>query len=392
MSKKSSPQKFDRETRALIGRRVRQFSSRSEETQRALSECLAISFRPGDRTSTFAGKLLRPLGAAVAVVLGYGESGANPVLSGLRGRLQADGSVVYGGDSEREFQYKGGGGPSVIRNPSLVDLQLQLDATCARKANDWLPFLPRLPRIVLGFAPDQLPEYEITLALERLAAQKIGLKPERLAANPELLVERLLRQTWEKLFVAADDPKNSTGLVLLDAEYTTDARRSLRAFEDFRGLVGVKTWNPARGVTLHAVENPTPAILARHGLEPGSGWEQAADTEQVDALVAELRVALGEEARRYSEEDLFDALIAPTTPLTAASEVLPRLRKRLGTYWSDCMSDDDLRAAVRRPDEALFASGACRLQVLRRRATAEPLHFTAEDFGRRLELDARPID
>jgi hypothetical protein len=392
MSKKSSPQKFDRETRALIGRRVRQFSSRSEEAQRALSECLAISFRPGDRTSTFAGKLLRPHGAAVAVVLGYADNGTRPILSGLRGRLQTDGSVVYGGDSEREFQYQGGGGPSVVRNPSLVELQLQLDAACLRRADNWLLFLPRMPRIVLGFAPDQLPEYEITPALEKLAAQKIGLKPERLAANPELLVDRLLRQTWEELFVSADDPKNSTGLVLLDAEYTTDARRSLRAFEDFRGLVGVKTWNPARGVPLHPVENPTPAILARHGLEPGSGWEQAADAEQVEVLVAELRVALGDEARRYSEEDLFDALIEPTAPLAAVSQLLPRLRKRLGTYWSECTSDDDLRSAVRRPDDALFASGACRLQVLRRRATAEPFRFTAEDFGRRLELDARPID
>lgn len=396
MTQTLKPQKFDRHARALAGRRTRQLSMRSDETRGALGECLALSFRPGDRTATFAGKLLRPIGSAVAVLLSYEEEGTRPLLRGVRGRLQIDGSVVYGGDGEREFQHEvgaagGARGLSVIRNPSLVELHLQLDGYCERRVNDWLPFVPRLPRIVLGFAADERPIYEITPALRNLAAQQIGLAPEQLAANPELLVDRLLRQTWEGLFVAADDPTNPTGMTLVDAEFCTNAQRSLRAFEDFRELVGVRTWNPARGVNVCSVPNPTPAILARHGFEPGSGWEQSADADQVAVLVAELRAALGDQAHRYSEEDLFDALVEPSTPLTAMSEVLPRLRKRLGCYWSECATDDDLRAAVRQPAGPLFASGACRIQALRRRATTEPLHFTQEDFGRRLELDARPI-
>lgn len=88
---------------------------------------------------------------------------------------------------------------------------------------------------------------------------------------------------------------------------------------------------------------------------------------------------------------MFDAIIEPGVPLTAVSEVLPRLRKRLGAYWSECTTNDDLRVAVRRPDDALFASGACRIQTLRRRTSPEPLHFTQTDFGRRLEFDGRPI-
>ena len=386
-------QKFDREARALVGRRVRQLSGRTDETRRALGECLALSFRPGDRTATFAGKLLRPIGSAVAVLLSYEEDGARAVLSGLRGRLQGDGYVAYGSDGERQFQYDldRDRHPSVVRNPSLAELHLQLDAACERRANDWLPFMPRLPRILLGFAAGELPAYEVTPALRRAAAQRIGLTPARLAANPELLVDRLLRQTWESLVIPPSDPANPTGMTLIEAEFCTKAQHSLRAFEDFRGLVGVRTWNPARGVNIYSVPNPTPAILARHGFEPGSGWEQTADAEQVAVLVAELRAALGEEAHRYEEEDLFDALIEPGVPLTAVSEVLPRMRKRLGSYWSECTTDDDLRVAVRRPDDALFASGACRIQTLRRRATAEPLYFTQEDFGRRLEFDGRPI-
>lgn len=389
-------QKFDRQARALAGRRVRQLSRRTDETRRALGECLALSFRPGDRTATFAGKLLQPIGLAVAVLLSYEEEGECPILSGLRGQLQWDGSVVYGGDGKREFQHDVGGagsgrGLSVLRNPSLFELHLQMDACCERRANDWLPFVPRLPRIQLGFAPGELPPYEVTPALRKLAAQKIGLSPERLAANPELLVERLLRQTWEGLFVTADDPTNPTGMTLVDAEFCTDARRSLRAYEDFRGLVGVRTWNPVRSVNIYTVPNPTPAVLERHGFEPGSGWEQTAEAEHVDVLVAEVRTALGDEATRFSEEDLFDALLEPATPLAAVSEALPRLRKRLGEYWSECSSDDDLRAAVRRPEQGLFASGACRIQTLRRRVTAEPRRFTSDDFGRRLEFDARPI-
>lgn len=118
-----------------------------------------------------------------------------------------------------------------------------------------------------------------------------GLAPERLAANPELLVDRLLRQTWDTLFVAADRPENPTGMSLIDAEFCTDAdaRRSLRAFEDFRGLVGVKTWNPSRGVNIW-VRIPR-RQSSRHGFEPGSGWEQTADAEQVAVLIAELRRA-----------------------------------------------------------------------------------------------------
>ena len=210
MTQKLPPQKFDRAARALVGRRVRQLSGRSDETRRALGECLALSFRPGDRTATFAGKLLRPIGSAVGVLLSYEEEGVRPFLSGVRGRLQPDGSILYGGDSEREFQYDldRDRHPSVVHNPSLAELHLQLDAACERRANDWLPFMPRLPRILLGFAPGELPAYEVTPALRRSAAQTIGLAPERLAANPELLVDRLLRQTWDTLFVAADHPEN----------------------------------------------------------------------------------------------------------------------------------------------------------------------------------------
>ena len=64
---------------------------RTDEKCRALGKCLALSFRPGDRTATFAGKLLRTIGSSVAVLLSYEDDGQQPVLSGVRGRLQPDG-------------------------------------------------------------------------------------------------------------------------------------------------------------------------------------------------------------------------------------------------------------------------------------------------------------
>ena len=386
-----------RQIRSLSARYHRQFQSGSLERSRRLAGVFALSFRPGDRTSTFAGKLLRPLGAAAAISLFYEDEGERPILSGVRGELHADGFVDYGADGRRDFQYDLGPEPdrcsrrlSIPRNPSLAELLLRMDVLADRLADEVVRERPLLPRVLLGFAPQQLPPFEVTPALVTAAAHRIGVSPQTLATNCPLIREKLFEQEWESLWIAPEQVSNPTGLMLIDAEFCTQAAGCLRAFEDFSRLVGVDTWNPVRGITPHQVENPTPRLLAAHAIDPCQGWEAAVDGKQAERLLAELRLALGEQAIGFSEEDLCDALVEPLEPVTAVSELLPRMRKRLSDYWSECSTDADLRQAARRPASPLHASGACHIQV-RRRDPARPPVFTSVHLKRRANADWRPI-
>lgn len=243
-----------------------------------------------------------------------------------------------------------------------------------------------------GFAQDQVPAFERTPALEQRAADGIGLTLERLAANPPELLDRLLRQTWDAAILRADDPVNPTGLILVEAELCTRYHNALRAFEDFRDLVGTRTWNPASKCPPLRYENPTAALLEAHGIEPRFGWEDGIEARIVETLLSEFRSALGEASSHFDDEDLHDALVDLFEPVTAASEALPQLRKQLTEYWSACVTEADLRRGARYPDLRLFASGAGQIQICRQRPTVDALLFNEEDLGRKARLDARRIE
>ena len=56
---------------------------------------------------------------------------------------------------------------------------------------------------------------------------------------------------------------------------------------------------------------------------------------------------------------------------------------------SECSTDEDLLRAARQPDEPLWASGACRTQVLAKQDAfgANPFWFGVERLPRRIEAD-----
>ena len=385
--------------RALLGRHAHQFHHRSAAAWQRLASLFVVTFRPGDRTASFgAGKWLRPLGSAVLVTLQYAADGRLCTFSGVRGRLGTDRNGEYGNDGGRAFQHdivapegERRSTVSTKQNPELAELLLRMDLAAENGAERAAVAAPQLPRIWLGFAAEDVPPFAPSPALVRRAAAGIGIAPEKLLANPPPLVERLLAQTWEEQLLRFDDPRNSTRLTLVDAEFCTQTGRALRVFEDFRGLIGVRTWNPAEEIVPYQRTNPTASLLEARGITVRRGWEEGLPAETVGALLEELRTALGADAARFDEEDLCDALVEPFTPVTASSAVLPRLRKRLKEYWSDCVTDDDLRAAARRPDCALWASGACRFQVLRQSPATDGLQFDETDFGRRVRFDLRRI-
>lgn len=379
---------------ALRDRFQRQCADRDSAMTAALAETLAVTFRPGDRTETFQHKTLRRLGASVAVVLTNGIDGYQPVVAGYRGMLHADGSVGYGLADDCEFRHRAdlmpgsGGAIDPARNPSLVETLLRLDKACLN-ATLWLermPEVPEMPRIYLGFPPSQPPMFEATPALRRRAAARIGISLAHLEGNPEELSGLLLRQTWEAELLEPGTVKNPTEWLLIDAEVCTQARQAVVCFEDFGRLVGAATWNPVRAVRLYSVINPAATILREHGLKPG-GDLNGIDHVMLERLEKALRTGLGDQAVHFSQDDLFEALTEPDLPLLAITQALPRLRSRLSPYYSECSTDEDLRRAARRPGDPLRASGACRVQSLRKRPTTEPYFFGEDELHRRMQID-----
>ena len=381
-----------------VGRHIRQIGRRPAADWEQLAPLVGVTFRPGDHTSTFAGKLLRPAGLAVTVVMSYGRNDMPQSLCGYRSRVQPHGLVTQGWDGDQEFSYDArhsllGNGPLSARdNPSLVDLLLRMDTECWRRCPSVgrLPQLPQMPRIRLAFASHALPEFVDTPALRRIAAQSANISLSKLEANPAELRERFLQDIWEAQFVAPGTADNTTEFTLLDADLYPSLQGVLRVYEDFRRLVGAYTWNPVRGLTLFQVANPAAEILQRHGFDPTEGSHHEIPHAAIEQMETDMGLALGELAPRFSSEDLLDGLAAPTEPLVAVTSELAKLRSKLSVYWSDCTSDDDLRNAARHPDEALFASGACRIQVLRR-DIGSALYFDSEQLNRQLELDWEPV-
>lgn len=385
-----------REPRRLLGRYYRQLEEVRALPAAVLAETWALTFRPGDHTSTFYGKTLRPLGSSVAILITNDEDRVPPWIAGFRARLSSDGTVTYGVQGDIEFRQRyavrvrPGAGLDPYRNPSLFDAAVRLNAACLLGAGkrERLPKIPRLPRIWLGFAPERPPEFVDTPALRRLAAGSIGVPARQLAQNPAELVERLLRQTWEAQLRLPGAAGNPTELVLMDAELCTPAHRALKAWEDFSDLVNVGTWNPARAVPIFSLANPAAEVLQAHGLDPRSPVEhQVTSGELLEVLEQALREKLGEQAARFSAEDLYEGLLAPHAELQAVSESLPALRRQLTPYWSACATDQDLRDAALNPSGPLLASGACRVQVLRRQDAPEPFLFRPEGLGRRITAD-----
>jgi len=386
------------QTRQLMRRHSRQILSRSCAEHEELRNAFAVTFRPGDRSANFVDKALRPVGAAVLVVLSYGtnsDSGRRTIpVRGLRATPMPDGCVHYGGDSTSAFDYDAALRPrpaargkvlNPAHNPSLVELVQRMDRTCQNQVLQCgrLPRIPKLPRIMLGFPPDAPPEFEVLPALRFAAAKAIGVPVDRLGANGNVLIDRLLRDTWAQYLIPADAMGNQTGHLLVSAEFCSQARRALRIYEDFSGLLGFPTWNPARAVTPLELTNPAAAVLKAFDIDLRK--PKVIDNisqDKADAMQIAMRVELGAATPFLAEDEIFDALLSPELPITAWRCALATLRGKLSAYVSECATDEDLLTAARKPAEPLFASGGCRIQVLERSGAG--LNFDSGRLGRRV--------
>lgn len=369
--------------RSLIRRHYRQIYWRTEAQHEQLHDLVGVTFRPSAAQPTFLEQPLRPLGTSNLIHLSYDRDADNGrrlmPLRGLKASLIADGNVIYGGSEGTVFRLNAAPIPVgnrrrnaliAARNPALVAVALQMDRACQRHLSraKFLSRVPVLPRILMGFAPDRPPQFEDTLALRKLAAFQIGVPVYRLAANSEILVDRLLRDVWERQLILPDAPGNVTGHLLIDSKLCTQDDRALGVFEDFSRLLGAATWNPARQVKPIAVLNPAGPILKRFGIDPDRDFNQPISDQMLDDIERAMRQSIGRDLQ-LSQTEIYDALTNSKAPISAWSPVLPRLRALVDPALVDGVSDGDLLRAAKSPDEPLVASGACRIQVLRRCAS-----------------------
>lgn len=321
-------------------------------------------------------------------------------LRGFRARAYRDGSVRYGGEAGCSFCFDGSLSPrpnaqghalSATRSPGLVDLLLRLDQTCKVRIRGGhsIGSIPQLPRILLGFAPDQPPEFEDSIALRRKAARRLGITVEQLAINEPVLQDRLLRDVWQRQLIAPRTANNPTDVLLVDAELCTQAGRSLVIYEDFRGLVGVDVWNPARDVTFLTVENPARDILRRFDVDDSQNFNQRFPDGFVEKLELAMRETVGRMQVHFTLEEVLDAITNPHLPLVGYQASLVQLRSKLSQHLSACCTDEDLLWAARHTAEPLLASKACKIQVLAKKEEARESGFcmSQSDLSRRIEVE-----
>ena len=392
--------------RKLIGKHRAQIAVPRQYPE--LSEVYAITFLPGRGVSHFGNGLLRRIGSTLMVVLSYEEPGPDKPdrfsmpFRGFRAQPCRDASVRYGGEAGCSFLFDGSLSPrpnakgqalSATRSPGLVDLLLRLDQACKVRIRGGhsIGSVPQLPRILLGFAPDQPPEFEDSIVLRRKAARRLGTTVEQLAMNDPVLQERLLLDVWQRQLIAPHTVNNPTDLLLVDAELCTQAGHSLMIYEDFRGLVGVDVWNPARDVTFLTVENPARDILRRFDVDVSQDFNQQFPDGLVEKLELAMREALGQVQVHFTQEEVLDAVTNPDRPLVGYQASFVQLRSKLSQHISVCCTDEDLLRAARNTDQPLLASRACKIQVLAK--TQERNHdsitLTPTDLGRRIEADLR---
>jgi hypothetical protein len=219
---------------------------------------IVIAFRPRRQSSLAITERFRPLGATELIQLRY-ASGNEPYADSMpvdcyQRRFDNAGLHEYGSVLP-QFTKNGfmipcdagfGQRMNLRRDPSLALLVLQMHQACLQKlyAQRLLQRRLILPKLWLGFPVGQRPEYEGSLALRQLAAQRLGVPLAKLGANGEVLLNEFLHNLWSEIHLAADHPENNTGLDLIESCYCSQHLGQAPLFEDFRSLRGVPIPNP----------------------------------------------------------------------------------------------------------------------------------------------------
>lgn len=337
----------------------------------------AVTFRPGDYTDHFFGKRYRPVGASVMVALGCEHDlplkrMALTLLGYKRTDYQTDWQE-YGAESSL-FHFNGIYQPKVgatgrrldpARNPSLVIALLRMFRASSQSLG-WKHVRTQLhlPAVMNGYTEGQKPEFCDTPYLRQLAVQKLHIPLARLGHNGEFILNKYLRELWSEQWVSPSAPENNTKLWLLDSRLCSPNQQPFVRFEDFGPLLGVCYANPSKLLTYPVLKNPAAQVYREIPQFESIAADLQGNAELKQLALRRMRQLVTDE--RVAEMDLLFALLFPESPLRVIQQALPDLRGLMDAYWSECTSDKDLLQAAYFPEEPLWASGACRIQVVKR--------------------------
>jgi hypothetical protein len=314
-------------------------------------------------------------------------------------------------------------------NASWVELMLDLDEDiddAVLKGEHLLPIAPNLPTFWAGFQNPTLAPPSMTATMLQLLADEKQLSVAAVAAMPRDIQLRMASEVWPSLWRKPHTENNLTGLYLIDVSFLPGPlrRQASKLYEDFSELVGVDSVNPATAVTeikfpniakdtakelgfdianmVEIIAEATeyaPEASAVNAPAKFTAAEYTAAVERLDQLCAAMRDKAGDVAKFVTQDELLEAVLAPTTPMVVAlkpgmlaalpqKEVVAMLRQLMEEYrpvLSKGTTNADLWAAAQRPDLPLHSSRAPKAQVLHRDtqlALEEALVFSSDQLGR----------
>jgi len=379
-----------------------------------LTETWAITARPGDRTDSFLGKAMRPLGAARWIVLRYvhatGKNGCKKVVMPLCGyttRIEpATARINLGGSANNEFAYDFSLQPwcgaksrivDPMRNPSLALIALDMHKLCQRatERRHVLDTQPQLPQYVLGFAAK--PEMVDSAPLRQRIADHMGRPRKYVDSLGEEALHPLLQAEWDSVIVPPGQADNDSSLFRIPNQFYPNAKNALRIWEDHSELLGVEIRNPVLDLLdgRYKIANPTRRVAKKAKISLAHDAIDAMDDEKQRELIKLVRDALGVDGDLVSDGDIAGGILAPKEPIvpSAAKDALKeipddrliKVMKRLAGRHADACRESDLLEAARNPGKRLFAAGLERIQPLRKEHCSDPYKIEAPhliaDFG-----------
>jgi len=373
---------------------------------RRMEQIWALTWRPGDKTSSFLDKVFRPRTSPVCITqsseMRTYEEGKRPrrqrqrvFLNGYLTLLNPEtGAVTFGGEQGCCFAYDFGMRPhpgargkiiNVNKNADLVHIGLELHRLRQRalRLTHELPTAPRLPTCFLGFRENGLPPMEDTSALRHRVSAAIGRSIAEINAMHPDERNPLLRAQWASCFRPPSHPSNDTGLYLISQQLCSKVRFALRDYLCFEELLGTEMFNPVRRLMptrskkMISIPNPAYKVLRYAHFKPEEieDWNAAiGDEEVLVGLVKRMRQEMGPVAEQFDDNQIIDLLPDWRVParlpvyedplrIFGRQKTLRLMKHHLGRY-SECCREDDLVQAAENPGQPLVVAGLVRVQVL----------------------------
>ena len=392
------------------------FKNRPENVSRDMDNLVAITWVPGGYFTSFLGRMFRPIGAAAMVTM-FSHPGRDHHVVHLHGypsEISSDGYHV-GGASRNVFAYDFAEVPRLNapnhvvnpkRNPALGYLGLEMDGVRRKYVKNRLRPESTLvaPTVYLGFAREAVPDMEDTPMLRARVARNLQRTVADLSQMEPDVLQVFLQEEWPRCVIAPGVDGNHTQLWLINAELCVQSVSwAEQVYERFDELCGAELFNPVRYLLKpeRTIKNPVKKVAQELGISLPLPDGKVDGIDQGVLLGKYVRKALGPASALVSDNDLVCMVLAPEqrnyvpeglNDLSAVSDAeLVSLMRYVGGRYAEACTDADLLHAGRHPNQPLFASGLCSIQVLRADPSnlQESLQFGPDRVGgRRITVDA----